>query len=41
MSNELPIYHLIPQLKHQLEYHHEAILEAAPVPVKPQWFHWL
>ncbi|WP_409418790.1 ATP-dependent helicase HrpB [Marinomonas sp. RS-M-Aa-14] len=30
MSNELPIYHLIPQLKHQLEYHHEAILEAAP-----------
>ncbi|WP_111640037.1 ATP-dependent helicase HrpB [Marinomonas shanghaiensis] len=30
MSSELPIYQLIPQLKHQLEYHHEAILEAAP-----------
>ena len=30
MSNELPIYQLIPQLKNQLLHHHEAILEAAP-----------
>ncbi|NLQ17984.1 ATP-dependent helicase HrpB [Marinomonas sp. M1K-6] len=30
MSSELPIHALIPQLKHQLEHHHEAILEAAP-----------
>ena len=30
MSSELPIYQLIPQLKHQLLHHHEAILEAAP-----------
>lgn len=30
MSNELPIYQLIPNLQHQLNQHHEAILEAAP-----------
>ena len=30
MSSELPIYQLIPDLKRQLNQHHEAILEAAP-----------
>jgi ATP-dependent helicase HrpB len=30
MSNELPIYQLIPDLKRQLNQSHEAILEAAP-----------
>ncbi len=30
MSIELPIYKLIPELKEQLQQHHEAILEAAP-----------
>lgn len=30
MSNELPIYQLIPDLKRQLSQSHEAILEAAP-----------
>ncbi len=30
MSNDLPIYQLIPELKKQLQHHHEAILEAAP-----------
>jgi ATP-dependent helicase HrpB len=30
MSNELPIFQLIPELKHQLQQHDEAILEAAP-----------